>query len=159
MMAQGETRPRGYRAGLLRPATSKVRHPWVVTPSDSTRVLINGFVGDTFRHVRDLRPGVLLSPFLFIVVMYVAILRRAEQDGIFSLFERWGIHHRLSLYVDDAVLLIRTVEEEARAVVDLLHAFGMTSGLRCKLTKSSATSIHCESMDLYPLFSKSSNAL
>ena len=49
------------------------------------------------------------------------------------------------------VLFIKLVEAEARAVIELLQLFGMASGLRCNLGKSSASPICCTNLDLQPI--------
>jgi hypothetical protein len=121
--------------------------------SSSTSVLINGILGDQFWYARGLRQGDPSSPMFFILVMDVlnAVFKLAEEEGVFSLLLPWGIKHRLSLFADDVVLMIRPTVGEATAVVEHLAAFGAASGLKCNLTKSSVSPIRCEGIDLKPI--------
>ena len=77
-----------------------------------------------------------------------AAFQLAEECGLFESLERVGIRHRLSLFADDVVLLIKPIPEEAEAALQLLRVFGEASGLRCNLAKSSASPIRCEGLDL-----------
>ena len=116
----------------------------------NTRVLINGNPGEKFWHARGLRQGDPVSPTLFIMIIDVlnAAFQLAEECGLFESLERVGIRHRLSLFADDVVLLIKPIPEEAEAALQLLRVFGEASGLRCNLAKSSASPIRCEGLDL-----------
>jgi hypothetical protein len=119
----------------------------------NTRVLINGSDGERFWHAEGLRQGDPISPTLFILMMDVfnAVIKFAEQNGIFSPFARSGIRHRMSLFADDVVLMIKHVLAEAESAQEILHYFGEASGLRCNLAKSSASPIRCEDVDLQSL--------
>ena len=61
------------------------------------------------------------------------------------------MRHRLSLFADDVVLIIKPSVEEATAAIGLLQLFGNASGLHYNLTKSSVSPIRCEGIDLQPI--------
>jgi hypothetical protein len=77
-----------------------------------------------------------------------AAVKLGEAQGLFAEFERSGIRHRLSLFADDVVLFIKPSEEEAQAALQLVEAFGVASGLRCNLNKSSVSAIRCTEENL-----------
>jgi hypothetical protein len=74
---------------------------------------------------------------LFIVVMDVlnVVIKLGEEAGMFASLEGSGIRHKLSLYADDVVMLIRPTVEEATAALHLVNTFGEASGLRCKICR------------------------
>lgn len=90
---------------------------------------------------------------LFILVMdaMAAVFSMAETAGLFEQLAEWGVRHRLLLYVDDVVLLIKPLVTEAEAVLRLLRLFGEAFGLFCNLSKSSISPIRCDSIDLAPV--------
>jgi hypothetical protein len=79
-----------------------------------------------------------------------AVIKLADDYGLFSLFERSGMIHRLSLFADDIVMLVKLIPAEEESVVALLEHFGMASGLHCNLMKSSALLIRCEGLHMQP---------
>jgi hypothetical protein len=76
------------------------------------------------------------------------VIKLGEEAGMFASLEGSGIRHKLSLYADDVVMLIRPTVEEATAALHLVNTFGEASGLRCNLQTSSASPIRCEGLDL-----------
>ncbi|KAI5015018.1 hypothetical protein ZWY2020_056408 [Hordeum vulgare] len=72
-----------------------------------------------------------------------AMFRKAEEAGIFSSLRALGVHHHLSLYADDAILLLRPLATEMDAAKQILECFGEPTGLRCNFTKSSISLIRC----------------
>lgn len=54
---------------------------------------------------------------------------------------------RLSLYTDDAILIIKPVLGEIVTVKELLKCFGAASGLVCNFAKSSLSLIRCTADD------------
>ena len=90
---------------------------------------------------------------LFIIVMDVltAIFRKAEEAGLFASLHDRGIHHRLSLYANDAILLLRPSMAEMDAAKQLLECFGEATGLRCNFLKSSISTIRCQEEDIQQL--------
>ena len=90
---------------------------------------------------------------LFIIVMDVltAIFRKTEEAGLFASLHARGIHHRLSLYMDDAILLLSPLVAEMDATKQLLECFGEATGLRCNFLKSSISTIRCQEEDIQQL--------
>ncbi|KAM0908162.1 hypothetical protein ACQ4PT_015617 [Festuca glaucescens] len=121
----------------------------------NTRVLVKGSAGEKFWHAKGLRQGDPISPTLFLLMMDVltAVIRLVEEHGLFAPFERSGIRHRLSLFADDVVMLIRPNNAEAAAAIQLLQHFGQASGMHCNLMKSSASPIRCDGIDIQPIMS------
>lgn len=90
---------------------------------------------------------------MFVVLMDVltAVVSKAEAANLFVPLHRWGVRHRLSIYADDVVMLIRPDLHEACTVVSCLEAFCVASGLRCNLAKSSASLIKCDEASAAPV--------
>jgi hypothetical protein len=110
-----------------------------------TKVLVNGYEGDAFRHGRGLQQGDPISPLLFVIAMDVlaALFHAAEQAGILSHFALSDIKHRVSLYTDDAVVFAKPERAELDAVCIILDFFGAASGLKVNFSKSAVVPIHC----------------
>jgi mannosylglycoprotein endo-beta-mannosidase len=110
-----------------------------------TRVVVNGSPGEPFAHGRGLRQGDPISPLLFIIVMNVvsAMFRAAEDSGLLSNLQMFGIRHRVSLYADDVVVFAKPSMEELQVVYGIIACFGKASGLVVNLQKSTAIPIRC----------------
>jgi hypothetical protein len=76
--------------------------------SSSTRVLVNGELGDLICHQCGLRQGDPLSPMLFIMVMDVlnSFITKASERGLLQPILRRGSGHRVSLYADGVVMFL-----------------------------------------------------
>jgi mannosylglycoprotein endo-beta-mannosidase len=74
--------------------------------SSSSIVLLNGCPGPKIDHLRGLRQGDPLSPYLFILAMDVLnwIFDIATEDGFLSPLKGHQAKLRLSLYADDAMI-------------------------------------------------------
>ena len=58
------------------------------------------------------------------------------------------VSHRVSFFVDDAVLFLRPSCTDLQTIKLILDYFGHASGLRINLAKSSVSPIHCSETDL-----------
>jgi len=112
--------------------------------SASTQVLLNGEPGDFITHRRGLQQGDPLSPMLFILVMDVlnSLFMKAEEEGLLLPLHSAG--QRLSLYVDDVALFIRSEEDDLQITKNILQVFEKASGLRTNLQKSCVIPIQCD---------------
>jgi hypothetical protein len=119
---------------------------WIETllSTASSRILLNGHQGPSIRHLRGVRQGDSLSPMLFIIAMDILhrLFQKAAQDGVLKKMAPTEIKFQCSLYADDAILFIRPSTQEARAVKEILHIFGLTTGLHTNLAKCSVTDIY-----------------
>jgi hypothetical protein len=137
-----------FLLSILRQRGFGPRWIWWITlllRTASTSVLINGNVGDAFRHGRGLRQGDPISPLLFVLAMDVlsALFRTAERAGVLGDLSSIGLRHRVSLYADDVVIFVRPELAELATVWEILGCFGLASGLNANLAKSSAAPIRC----------------
>jgi hypothetical protein len=110
---------------------------WVSVPlaSASTKVLLNGCPGHRICHARGLRQGDPLSPFLFILVMEVlgAMIRKADEWGLFELLGVRAIPFRASLYADDVVLFISPKALDLQLLRQIFTIFAGASGFQCNV--------------------------
>lgn len=114
--------------------------------SSSTRVILNGELGDQIRHRCGLRQGDPLSPMLFIIAMDVltSLVEKVDYMGLLEpLATRWTGHH-VSICADDVVLFASPKQQDLRVIKDIITCFGSASGLKTNMLKSSIIPIPCE---------------
>jgi hypothetical protein len=118
--------------------------------TSSTQILLNGSPGEVIYIRRGLREGDPLSPMLFVLVMdaFNLIVQRASEERVLQSLSSRDLHHRISLYVDDAVVFLRLVVVDIGAIKGILHLFGETSSLKTNIQKSIVYLIHCGGEDL-----------
>jgi hypothetical protein len=82
-----------------------------------------------------LRQGDPLSPMHFILVMDVLghMFSKAAADDMLQPLSRRALPHQISIYVDDVVMFIRPEENDIALTMDILHLFGIASGLKTNL--------------------------
>jgi hypothetical protein len=114
--------------------------------TSSTRILLNGELGELIQHQRGLRQGDPLSPMLFILAMDVlnSLFVKAQEEGLLQPLSTRVEGQRLSLYADDVALFIKPVEDELLLTRDILTIFGEAFGLETNLQKSNIVPIRCE---------------
>jgi hypothetical protein len=101
----------------------------------STRVLLNSMLGSRICDVCGLRQGDPLSPILFFLMMEVlnALIRRADEWGLFRRLGSRALPHRASMYASDLILFVSPNATNLQLIIGILNMFEGPSGLRCNL--------------------------
>lgn len=109
----------------------------------STKIIVNGVPGRPIFHAKSLRQGDPVSPLLFVIAMdaLTTLVCRAEEEGVLSSFRGISSMQRLSIYADDVALFIKPSEQDLLCVREMLHVFGVASGLRINYAKPAAIPI------------------
>lgn len=110
----------------------------------STKVLVNGRLGNRIHHARGLRQGDPLWPLLFVIVMEVlnALISETDRQAIFSLLPD-KIKHRASVYADDLVIFLSPSTQDFTNIRHILDLFVGAFGLATNVDKCVITPIHC----------------
>lgn len=105
--------------------------------SASTRVLVNGRLGERICHAKGLRQGDMLSPLLFVIVMVVlnSMITEADRRHILTPLPGPVSGFRVSLYANDLVVLLVLRASDFCAIRRLLEVFAMASGLWTNIDK------------------------
>ncbi|GJT40504.1 RNA-directed DNA polymerase, eukaryota, partial [Tanacetum coccineum] len=120
--------------------------------SGMASILVNGSPTAEFQFHCGLKQGDPLAPYLFILVMEALHLSftRAVEAGIFS-----GIKIDSSLiishlfYADDAVFIGEWTNDNLRGIMQILHCFSLSSGLKINLSKSQLRGVGVDSATVY----------
>jgi hypothetical protein len=72
---------------------------------------------------------------LFILVMDIMsrLIQRASEEGHLQPLSSKQLRHRISLYVDDAVIFLKPDPADINLVLDILRLFGKASGLQTNI--------------------------
>lgn len=118
--------------------------------SSSSSVMLNGCPGPKIKHMRGLRQGDPLSPYLFILAMDVLnrIFEIATEDGFLTPLKGRHAKLRLSLYADDAVIFTNPSRGDINVIMQIMEAFGDATGLRINMSKSTVAPIRCSGIDM-----------
>jgi hypothetical protein len=83
---------------------------------------------------------------LFILAMDALgfMFAKAESDDFLQSLSTRTLHHRVSLYTDDVVLFLRSIEGDISITMNILDIFGEASGLQNNVQKSSVFPIQCD---------------
>lgn len=117
----------------------------ILTSTASTRILINGAPGPPVVHECGLRQGDPVSPILFVVVIDVLnhMFQRVVQAGTLQRLTPRLAAPTISLFADDVVIFSHTEPSQLAAIQEILHTFGIASGLRMNFAKCFVTPIQC----------------
>jgi retron-type reverse transcriptase len=113
---------------------------WIATllGSSTSKILINGQQTNAIRHMRGVRQGDLLSPFLFILAMdpLQRMIETATDAGFLGRVLPKAAKLRCSLYADDAGVFVRADKEDLKVLKRILEVFEGCSGLKINFDKN-----------------------
>jgi hypothetical protein len=112
--------------------------------------MLNGVPRDFIVHQRGLQQGDSLSPMLFILLMDILLqlVQKALEDGHLQPLSSCQLRHRISLYVDDVVMFLKSNATDINLVLDMLRLFRRASSLHTNVQKSSVVPPQCDSQTI-----------
>jgi hypothetical protein len=121
-----------------------------ILASLSTKVLLNGRLGDGIHNAKGLRQGDSLSPLLFVLLMEVlsTLIRLADSWSLLAPLHQNLSQHRASLYADDLVIFLSPMEHDFWIMRSNFDAIREASGLACNIAKTQMVAIRCDEEQL-----------
>jgi hypothetical protein len=122
---------------------------WIssILATSTSRVLVNGHLGENIRHARGLRQGDPLLPLLFVLAIdpLQRIIERAAHKGVLQPILPKSANLRCSLYADDAAIFAAPNALELSRLHKLLSFFGECSNLKINISKTEIFPIRMDS--------------
>jgi hypothetical protein len=127
-------------------------------PATSTKILLNGSLGDKICHACGLRQADPLYSILFILVMEVlnALIQHADSWLLHQQLGPWCIHYRTSMYADDLVIFFYPVAHDLQVLHTIFTIFEGSLGLGCNINNYQLIPIQCSeeqivtAMNIFP---------
>jgi hypothetical protein len=118
--------------------------------TSSSCYLLNGEPKKRILRCRGVRQGDPLSPILFLLAMEPLhkLFKKAKEVGLLSKVSKSCDNFRISLYADDAALLIKPTPDDLRTTSYILDIFAGASGLKTTMEKAKLFPIQCGNISL-----------
>ena len=105
-----------------------------------SRIILNGYLLDSFKLYRGCRQGDPFSPYLFILCIEFLTLAFKDNQNIKGI-EIKGKEYKTSQYADDTSAFLKATEENLRYSLETLTWFYQKSGLKINFSKSKVIKI------------------
>ena len=106
-----------------------------------SRILLNGFLGETIQIHRGIRQGDPVSGFLFNIAVEVLAKQILQSNKLTGIRLNTDVEARISQYADDTILFLDGSERSLIGVVEELSTFSAQSGLKLNWEKTSCLSL------------------
>ena len=100
----------------------------------NSRLLVNGFVSQSFDVTRGIRQGCPLSPLLYVAVTEV-LSHFVRTNNIVRGIPMLGVEKKISKYADDTVFFLQSVVD-VEIIFEIMHNYKLASGSRLTEAKT-----------------------